>query len=394
MRNKLVVLFLLMVILAACRKDPAIEPSFYACGFTFNDSSASNPGNASYQGLLDQMKGQGVPGVMMSVYKPASGMWLGAAGMADIGNSVALKSCNISRVGSTVKTFTAVTILLLQEQGLLNIDDKISDYLSGTAIDKIENAKTATIRQCMQHSSGIFNYIQNLKFQTASLNDLVKVWTPDELLSYAYNKDAYFAPGEGVRYSNTNYVFLGQIIEKVTGKPFYQVFQELIFTPMNMTMTRFAALDNVPDGIIRGYVDMYSNLDLIESTYYSGWDYYTADGGLISNPYDMSRFLYGLFSGQILDAYSLNEMLTFRAPSDPDPEFFKIEYGLGIFKMYTSYGIAYFHSGDAIGYYANMMYFPSNGTTIVYETNGNYGQIDQYTSSETAIDNILAVVMN
>ena len=93
----------------------------------------------------------------------------------------------------------------------------------------------------MQHSSGIYNYIQNLQFQTASLNDLIRQWKPEELLNFARNKPAYFSPGTDVSYSNTNYKLLGMIIANVEGKPFYEVFKEKIFDPLGLTMTVFAA---------------------------------------------------------------------------------------------------------------------------------------------------------
>jgi D-alanyl-D-alanine carboxypeptidase len=179
----------------------------------------------------------------------------------------------------------------------LNVDDQITDYLSEADINGLQNASQASIRQLLLHSSGIYNYIQNLKFQTASLNDLIKTWSSKELLDYARNKKAYFAPGTDVRYSNTNYILLGMIIERVTGKPFYEVFEEKIFDPLGLTFTQFAATDPVPDGIIRGDVDLYSNLNLVNATYYSGWDYFTADGGLISNAHDLTIFMTHLFQG-------------------------------------------------------------------------------------------------
>jgi D-alanyl-D-alanine carboxypeptidase len=182
------------------------------------------------------------------------------------------------------------------------------------------------------------------------------------------------------------------LIEAIEGKPFYDVFEEKLFLPLGLTLTSFAAEDPVPDGIVRGYIDIYSNLQVLESTYFSGWDYYTADGGLISNPYDMSRFFQSLMNGQIINAASLNEMLTWQTPKDPDPEFYPIDYGLGIFKIETPQGIAYMHSGDAIGYYANMIYFPDDSTTIVYAVNSNYGKIDQFVSTQSAIENILETV--
>jgi len=387
--NKTIYLILALFLLFACRKSETIETTLYDCNFNFSDSSSTNPKNNKYQSLLDGITSSGVVGITMSVYHPQDGMWVGASGKADLYNNVDMKPCNISRVGSTVKMFTSVTVLKLKEEGKLNLDDKISSYLQGDVIDKIENADKATIRQLLQHSSGIYNYIQNLQFQTASTNDLIREWKAEDLLKYAYNQKAYFQPDEDVRYSNTNYILLGLLIEKIEGKPFYKVFEEKLFVPLDLTLTKFAAGDPVPDGIVRGYIDLYSNLQVIESTYYSGWDYYTADGGLISNPYDMNVFFRALMNGQIINSSSLNEMLIWKTPNEIDQSFFPISYGLGIFKIETPQGIAYMHSGDAIGYYANMIYFPADSTTIVYAVNSNYGKIDQFVSTKTAIEKIL-----
>lgn len=390
--NKLIILFLALGILSGCREGETIEPTFYTCDFSFEDSSLTHPDQQKYQQLLDDIVSDGAVGMLMSVYHPSSGMWVGASGMSDLHNNVEMTPCNITRVGSTVKMYTAVTVLLLQEEGKLDLDHKISDYLIGDVIEKIENADVATIRQLLQHSSGIYNYIQNLKFQTASTNDLIRDWKPGDLLEYAYNKNAYFTPGEDVAYSNTNYILLGMLIEEIEGKPFYDVFEEKLFQPLGMSLTQFAAEDPVPDGIVRGYIDLYSNLQVLESTYFSGWDFYTADGGLISNPYDMSVFFQALMNGEIINVNSLSEMLDTRAPKEQDEDFFDIEYGLGIFSMQTDQGLAYFHSGDAIGYYANMIYFPDDSTTIVYASNSNYGKIDEFISTRSAMSTIIETV--
>lgn len=384
----------LLFILFSCNKGEDINPTYYDCYFNFTDSSRTNPNNNKYQSLLNEMNSSGIVGIIMSVYNSQTGMWIGASGKSDLHNNVNMKPCNISRMGSTVKMFTATTVLKLTEEGKLNLDDKISSYLSGDVIEKIENADKATIRQLLHHSSGIYNYIQNLKFQTASLNDFIKEWKPNELLKYAYNQKAYFQPDEDVRYSNTGYIMLGMLIEKIEGKPFYKVFEDKIFNPLGLTMTTFAAEDHVPYGIARGYIDMYSKRQVTESTYFSGWDYYTADGGLISNPYDMSVFFQALMNGQIINSNSLNEMLNWKIEKNPQPGFFPISYGLGIFKIDTDKGIAYMHSGDAVGYYANMIYFPSDGTTIVYAANSNYGKIDQFLSTKEAIDKLISVTKN
>lgn len=389
--KKISLFFLFLYLLSACTKGEDIEPAFYNCNYNFIDLSQANPNNLVYQSVLDDMTSKGVVGVEMSVYN-SNGIWLGASGKADLHNNINMKSCNITRVGSIVKMVTATVILKLQEEGKLNIDDKISDYITGDNINKIKNAEKATIRQLMQHSSGINNYIQSLQFQTASINNLVKEWNADELLKYSYNKSPYFEPDEDVQYSNSGYILLGLLIEKIEGKPLYHVFDEKIIDPLGLISTQFAGKNPVPEGIVRGYIDLYSNLNVIESTYYSGWDYYTADGGLISNVYDMNVFFRALMNGEIINANSLKQMLTWKTPKEVDADFFPISYGLGIFKIETPKGIAYMHSGNAIGYDANMFYFPSDNTTIVYASNSNYGKIEPLVSSKKAMEKIIKAV--
>lgn len=386
-------IFIIMAwLLSACQKENNTNTAAaYHCSFNFTDSSGQNPNHAPYQSLLNRITANGVVGIGMSVYHQQTGLWLGASGKADLRNNVDMQPCHITRVGSTVKMFTATLILQLQEAGKLQLDDKLAHYLQGDFMDKIENANSATIRQLLQHTSGIYNYIQNLQFQTASLNDWVREWRAEDLLRYAYHKKADFKPGEGVKYSNTGYILLGLLIEKLEAKPFYQVLQERIATPLSLHFTRFAAADPVPRALVRGYVDMYSKLQVVESTYFSGWDYYTADGGLISNVYDLNRFFRALMGGQLLNTTSLSAMLSWRQPQTSDPDFFSVAYGLGIFKIETPQGTAYMHSGDAIGYYATMLYFPSDGTVVVYAANSNYGKIDQFISTRAAMQNIIQI---
>jgi D-alanyl-D-alanine carboxypeptidase len=379
--------------LVACRQDEQFQPSYYSCNNALKAQSETNPSDQKYMELLEGITHSGVPGILMAIQDTTHGMWSGASGKADLANNIDLLPCNITRVGSTVKTFTAATILLLQEENKLDLDDPITAYLSRDYLKDIANAGQATIRQLLQHSSGIYNYIVNLKFQTSSLNNLTKVWQPEELLSYARNKKANFAPGTDVQYSNTNYILLGKIIEEVEHKPFYEVFEEKIFRPLGLNATICAAKNPVPKGIIRGYVDFYSNLDVINTTYYSGWDYYTADGGLISNPVDLCTFMNALFTGNLLSPESLEEMMTWKTPRGQSPQDYNVQYGLGIFLMETPYGEAYMHSGDAIGYAASMFYFPRQHTTISWAVNGNYGKIDAFTQSPEAMEKIFGCIL-
>ncbi|UZR98302.1 serine hydrolase domain-containing protein [Chondrinema litorale] len=383
------ILLMIIMLCFSCEKEEQFGINFYDCDE--QSKSKNHPDNERFQELIEEIASSGVPGIMMTI-RNSNGVWSGATGKADLANNVDLLPCNITRVGSTVKTFTAVTIMLLHEEGKLDLDDQISEYLPASYLEGLENTDKATVRQLLQHSSGIYNYIVNLQFQTASLNDLTKTWKKEELLAYARGQKALFAPGTDVQYSNTNYILLGDIIEQVTGKKYYEVFAEKIFVPYELYATDCAAENPVPEGIVRGYVDFYSNLNVINSTYYSGWDYFTADGGLISNSADLNTFLNELFHGNILSQNSLKEMTNWIAPNEQDEEEYETFYGLGIFKINTAFGPAYIHSGDAIGYFASMVYFPEKDITISWAVNGNYGSIDEYASSKTAMDKIFQAV--
>lgn len=382
---------LLLITSCAVSEDPIVAESTYDCTFPIIVAEVLNPKYTQFQNLIDEIVSQGVPGIMMTIYEgnDVNKLWVGSSGKADLKNNVEIKNCNITRVGSTVKMFTAVTILQLAEEGKLNLDDKAEKYLSEKSMKDIENVHETTIRQLLQHSSGIYNYISSSLFQTASLNDLTKEWEPQELLNYARGENANFVPGSDVDYSNTNYVFLGEIIEKIERKPFYQAFQERIFDPLNLTFTSFAAENPVPDNIIRGYIDLYSKLEVTDATYYSGWDYFTADGGLISNPYDLYIFLKSVVTKGIISEESFDIMTDWISPST-DNEIF---YGLGIFKMKTKFGDIYIHSGDAIGYAATMMYLPAHDVFICFAVNGNYGKIDEFTQGKEAIEHIIEKVL-
>lgn len=380
-----------LAIAVGCPKDKYVPmDTDYLYGW---DTSAENPNNEKYLSLLKDMTEQGVPGVMMCVNRGGTDIWLGSSGYSSLKTKDKMLSDNRTRVGSTVKTFTAVTILQLCEEGKLSLNARVSDYLPHDVLKGIENADKATIRQMLRHSSGIYNYIQDMRFQTASMNDLTKEWFPDELLSYARGRSAYFAPDEDCYYSNTCYILLGMVIEKICGRPFYKEFEERFFIPLRMNETAFAEEDPVPDDLVRGYVDFFSNMKLLESTWYSGWDYHTADGGLISNPYNLTLFMKALFDGKLLKAETMNEMLSWMSPKTQDPEYYNMGYGLGIFRYDTDKGAIYGHSGDAIGYYAIMLYHPESGTAISWAVNGNYGNLDKIFSSKEAIDKILNTVL-
>ncbi len=376
-----------MVSLCACKTDTTLLIET-GCLKPLPDSVQSmHPKKMQLQYLIDSLAATGVPGISMAIQEPGKGWFTGSAGYSDIAANKKFESCQISRAGSVVKILTAISVLQLVEQNKIDLDKRIADYLPASVLHHIENAEIATVRQLLNHSSGMYNYIMDAQFQLANLNNLRKTWQPHELLSYARNRKAYFSPGTDVQYSNTGFILLGMLIEKESGLHFSTYFQQNIFNKLQLKHTRFDINNPIPNDLARGYTDWYNTGKPFESTYYNGWDYFTADGGLQSVPSDLCLLMKALFDGKLISQSSLNAMLT--SIPEAGSKFFSTEFGLGIFKLHTPYGLAWFHSGDAIGYFANVFYFPATGTTVSWMTNGNYGTIDPLVNTKEAYLRIL-----
>jgi D-alanyl-D-alanine carboxypeptidase len=185
------------------------------------------------QALDHKAKELNVPGIQASV-RAKDFYWQGTSGSTDWGKREKLTAEHILRIGSVTKNFTAAIILKLYEQGKINLDDTMNKWFP-----EYPGYDTITIRWLLNHSSGIYNYTENLWLGAQSVLWRHKKWNPDTLLNSIRNKKFYFIPGEGHHYSNTNYLILGLIIEKITGKPLSMAYREYIFEPEKLGGTFF-----------------------------------------------------------------------------------------------------------------------------------------------------------
>ncbi len=377
-------IFLLLGItlsLIACIKEPTVVTSSkYDCT---SDIVNTHPNSAVFDAFLEDKIKQGIPGMTMIVESPA-GIWTGAAGLADIPNNIPMKACNKMRIGSTTKTFTATIILQLAEQGILNLSDSISQYLAPEMVKKIANAELATIEQLLNHTSGIEDYTGLINYSIKLLNDLNHPWTPEEELAFIYEEPAAFAPGTQRKYSNSNYLLLGLIAERVTGKSGTTLFQEQIFTPLNLANTSFNQVHSTPEDLVRGYSDEEENFVLVDRTDFT-FAHSSMDGGAISTVADLRTYVQAAMTpGRLFSAEMIERMKTVIPPSGEDQTISTKDtpltfngIGLGWFNMKTPYGTGYGHGGALRGYKANMIYFPDSKTSVCYLMNGNNGKVSE-----------------
>jgi CubicO group peptidase (beta-lactamase class C family) len=218
-------------------------------------------------------------------------------GYADLEWNVANTPAAKFRIGSVTKQFTAAAILLLDERGKLKIDEPVKDHLpdTPTAWDKI------TIYELLTHTSGIPNFTEFPEVIRA----LAKESTPAELVASFRDKPLEFEPGTQFHYSNSGYVLLGYLIEKISGQSYGQFLQQNIFAPLGMKNTGVDDNSTVLPGRAQGYA--YSHAEMKHPSYLSMSIVFSA-GDLYSTTGDLLKWERGLFGGKVLTASSLTKM--------------------------------------------------------------------------------------
>lgn len=330
---------------------------------------AVHPKAAIYQAVLDAHTAKGLPGISALV-RDKDGVWVGASGKADISKNIDMSPCTVSKAASITKTFVATLALKLVEEGKFGLDDPLSKWLPEKVLSKLKNANISTVRQLLNHTTGIADVIEDEGFYLAVLNNPAKKWTPEVLLEFVYGDEPDFAPGGGVSYSNTNFLLLAMVINRATGQDHSQLLREKILVPLALEQSFYYWHDALPPTVAQGYFDLYNNQTLVNVTNFntgSGNGY----GGLYSNVFDLQAFIEALLRDKtLLSANTLDQMLTFGEPEGTTNK----RLGLGIFKDFLERApeeFAYGHRGRDLGYTGDMYWFPNQDITMTYLI--NYG---------------------
>jgi D-alanyl-D-alanine carboxypeptidase len=287
-----------------------------------------------------------------------------------------MKSTDRMLAGSVGKTFAAALALQLVKEGKIGLDDKIEKYLGKEKwFPRLPNAHEITIRQLMNHTSGLVRYEFKEQFTKDLTADPNKVWRPEELLSYLFDTTAPFAAGKGWDYSDTNYIVLGMIIEKVTGKKYYNEVTRRFLTPLKLNNT-------IPQdrrelkGVVQGYAgpnnpfggkdEMISGGKFIINPQFE-W----TGGGMVTTAEDLARWAKAMYEGKSIPSELLPEMLDGVAAPMLGKE---TKYGLGVIIRKTRAGVSYGHSGFFPGYMTDVMYFPDKKIAVAVQVNTSVPQ--------------------
>jgi len=272
---------------------------------------------ASLQSLIDSVvrARPEIAGVSLEVDAPRRCLaWSGAAGVSDRATGARLRADQPHRIASNTKTYVSASVLRLYEDGKVKLDAPIAGLLGAESVETLRRGgykpDAITVRHLLTHTSGIFDYAMSAPFQEAVNGNPTKRWTRPEQVRFAVDKgQPYGEPGSIFHYSDTGYLLLAEIVERITGQPMAAALRSLLAYERNgLTATWFETLEPAPAGVAdrahqyMGDVDTYA--------FDPSFDLY-GGGGLAATPRDMARFTRALFEGTIYrKEETLDVMLT------------------------------------------------------------------------------------
>lgn len=296
-----------------------------------------------------------------------------ATGFSDLEAKQKMKPNDLMLAGSVGKTYALATAMRLVSEGKINLDEKVEKYLGGEKwFSRLPNAKDITVRQLMNHTSGLVRYEFKNQFTKDLTANPEKVWKPEELLSYLFDEKPPFEAGKGWDYSDTNYIVLGMIIEKVTGNKYYAEATRRILKSLKLKNTKPQDKREIK-GLIQGYAGDDNpfggkNRVLENGKFIINPQFEWTGGGMVTSSEDLARWAKLMYEGKAFDASLLPQV--FEGVSAPMLGR-ETKYGLGVIIRPTPLGVSYGHSGFFPGYITEMIYLPKYKISLAVQINSS-----------------------
>jgi len=319
---------------------------------------------------LDELwKDSTAPGISLSIVLPDGKATTLTRGYANIDKKIEMSPTTKMLGGSTGKVFYSVVALQLIGEGIIKLDEPIFNEMSSYSwFERIPNAKSLTVRSLMRHETGIPRYVFSEAFQVDILKDADRVWKPEDLLSYVFDAKSEFEVGANFAYSDTNYIVLCMLIEKLTGNSIYDEVQKRVLDK--------AGLNNVVPQTKRMYKNLAQGYNADDDPFFPGvqfdesgksrynLQFEWAGGGLVITTHDLAVLAKKIYEGKMFDPKLLDEYF-----KGIDAGRMGGTWGLGVHIRDTPNGKVYGHSGFMPGYVTNMMYYAKDKFSICYQLN-------------------------
>lgn len=311
--------------------------------------------------LRDTLEAYHGTGVSAAVLMPGRQPWIGASGRSY--GSVSITPQMLFGVSSVTKVYVAALALRLAEEGLLNLEDSLHQWLP--SYPHIDSA--ITVRQLLSHRSGVYDFVLYPHAWDSILYDPSRVWSPQEVVT-SFVDAPYFAPGAGFHYSNTDYLLVGMIIEAATGSAVSSALRSRLWDPLELTSTFLDAEEAITGDVAHAWIDVGNDGDLddfstVPRTAASSATW-TA-GAIFATARDLAEWGQALYGGEVLVDASLAQMLTDTGSG----------YGLGtdlllghdLFNGEPAVGLA----GSGIGYASVLAYLQNYDVSVGVLINDN-----------------------
>lgn len=330
------------------------------------NSESANRQFQHAQEKLEELVRLGIPGIVAGIKTPEN-EWYSAAGFSRLESETPMNTCNLQYLQSISKTYLATSVLMLKDQGRIDLDKPVSAYLPDELISCIVRSDKITVRMLLNHTSGIPEYNYLPKYITVLLQDPGHDFHPLDYLELICGKELDFEPGVRYSYRNSGYVLLALMMDHLTGDHAAFI-REHIFEKLDLDQTYYR---DTPDYLSRpelvdGYWDRYSNGIVENSSYLQVQNVkkMVGDDGIVTTAGDALRFLEGLLGGKLISAASLAEMKIWVNDARGIPQ-----YGLGLDVTTLGGKEAIGHSGGGLGAGSQLYYFPEQKTYIFLAIN-------------------------
>jgi len=300
-----------------------------------------------------EREAKGIPGMIVATIKDGKVDRVVTSGMANLDLDVPVKRETVFEIGSMTKAFTAELVMMLVEEGKILLDEKIGKYLQ----DCPETWKDITVHNLLTHTSGLPNYTS---LRPALLLNGLRITYP-EVFELVKDLKLEFAPGEKYEYSNTNYYFLGQIIENVTGKEYSDFLNERILVPLEMKQTSPQRQRSVIKNRSSGYMPV--GKGFVIAPFLDG-DAAWAAGYLVSTIDDMAKWDKALLEGKLLKTESYKRMYEITRIKDGISTY---AYGWDVSKI-AGHTVMQ-HGGGTAGFSTYILRLPDDKLSVVVLAN-------------------------
>ncbi|RUS95898.1 serine hydrolase [Dulcicalothrix desertica PCC 7102] len=292
-------------------------------------------------------------GVNVAISDEKYGSWSESAGYSDL-NARFHMGASRFYIYSITKTFVATCLLLLMQDGLIDLDEPVTKWLR-----ELPFPETVTLRRLLNHRSGVPNYTSLYSYLPAVRKNPSTPWTHQQVIELTCQGKLDFEPGEKFRYSNTGYMLLYEVIEAVTGKTFAEALKSQIFDVLDLKNTYVAHEVDTKGELAPGFsreLNVENRIENVIPRYHPDW---CATGLIVSTAEDVVKFFESLFTAKLLNSSSLKEMLTPLPTPTRHPWYKNPCYGLGIMiDPESRYNIMYGHGGSGPGYNTWAMHLP------------------------------------